>query len=56
MFIVPLSPWKGTKRRLESPKKLMPSLYPGAMNGAAIQLYPAGSTLALAEGIETALA
>lgn len=47
---------EGNKAPVESPKKLMPSLYPGAMNGAAIQLYPAGSTLALAEGIETALA
>ncbi|UZE96947.1 toprim domain-containing protein [Alkalimarinus alittae] len=46
----------GQKAPVEHAKKLMPSIYPGAMKGAAIKLYPAGSRLAIAEGIETALA
>jgi hypothetical protein len=46
----------GQKAPVSDPKKLMPPLFDGATKGAAIQLYPAGSTLAIAEGIETALA
>jgi putative DNA primase/helicase len=34
----------------------MPSAVPGATRGGAIRLYPASETLAIAEGIETALA
>jgi putative DNA primase/helicase len=41
-----------SKATVESPKKLMTS----GINGAAIHLCEAGETLALAEGIETALA
>ena len=47
---------EGGKATVSSPKKLMPSIEPGAMKGAAIRLYPAGPSLALTEGIETALA
>lgn len=46
----------GRKAPVNEAKLLMPSLVPGAMNGAAIRLYKAGYTLAIAEGIETALA
>lgn len=48
----------GHKAPISSPKKLMPSLYPGAMTGAVVPLYPSLAkiaTLALAEGTETAL-
>ncbi len=46
------------KAPVPSPKKLSKPIYPGATTGAAIRLYPANSAtpLALAEGIETALA
>jgi putative DNA primase/helicase len=47
---------EGYKANVPSVKKLMPSACPGATLGGAIRLYPAGETLALAEGIETALA
>ena len=46
----------GTKARVESPKRML-STFPGALAGAAIQLYePSGGELAIAEGLETALA
>jgi hypothetical protein len=45
------------KAGVDSPKKMMKAPYPGASKGAAIRLMEAtGETLALAEGIETALA
>ena len=46
------------KAPVPSPKKLSKPIYAGATTGAAIRLYPANSSspLALAEGIETALA
>jgi putative DNA primase/helicase len=37
-------------------KKLMPTAIPGATRGGAIRLYPPSETLAVTEGIETALA
>ena len=44
------------KADVKKPKKLMPPLWPRASLGAAIKLYqPTDGTLALAEGIETAL-
>jgi putative DNA primase/helicase len=46
----------GRKANVSTPKKLMPSIVPGATRGGAIRLYPASETLTLAEGIETALA
>jgi putative DNA primase/helicase len=46
----------GRKAEVPIVKKLMPSILPGATRGGAIRLYPAGETLAIAEGIETALA
>jgi putative DNA primase/helicase len=46
----------GHKADVPTAKKLMPSVIPGATRGGAIRLYPAGETLAVTEGIETALA
>ncbi|MBL3529144.1 MAG: toprim domain-containing protein [gamma proteobacterium endosymbiont of Lamellibrachia anaximandri] len=46
----------GYKAPVESAKKIMGVPYPLTCSGAAIRLYPAGKTLAIAEGIETALA
>lgn len=43
----------GRKAPVESPKKMMVPL--GPVVGGAIQLYPAGATLGITEGIETAL-
>jgi putative DNA primase/helicase len=44
----------GHKAALPTIKKLMPAVLPGATRGGAIRLYPAGETLAVTEGIETA--
>lgn len=44
------------KAPVDQPKKLTEAIHEGATNGAAIRLAEAGRTLALAEGIETALA
>jgi len=46
----------GRKADVPSPKKLMPPALHGASAGGAIRLYPARETLAISEGIETALA
>lgn len=46
----------GQKANVPTPKKLMPGIHEGAMKGAAIRLFEARETLAVAEGIETALA
>jgi putative DNA primase/helicase len=46
----------GRKADVPTPKKLMPAVVPGATRGGAIRLYSASETLAVAEGIETALA
>ena len=46
----------GRKADVPSPKKLMSPAIPGATRGGAIRLYPAGETLAVTEGIESALA
>lgn len=46
----------GDKAPVASPKKLMSAIMPGITNGSAIRLYPATDLLAVAEGIETALA
>ena len=54
----------GAKAEVESPRKLMPPVYPGSMNGSAIRLAPPnhvhgceedGMMLGVAEGVETAL-
>lgn len=46
----------GHKAPVESPKKLCPHASNRPLQGAAIRLFPATDTLAVAEGIETALA
>jgi putative DNA primase/helicase len=46
---------EGRKADVPIVKKLMPSIVPGATRGGAIRLYPAGETLAVTEGVETAL-
>jgi putative DNA primase/helicase len=46
----------GRKADVPTPKKLMPAVLPGATSGGAIRLYPANETLAITEGIETAMA
>jgi putative DNA primase/helicase len=46
----------GHKADVATVKKLMSPAIPGATRGGAIRLYPADDTLAVAEGIETALA
>jgi len=52
-----LSPDGRGKAQVPSPKKLTKAVFEGATKGAAIRLYPLeGEALALAEGIETALA
>jgi putative DNA primase/helicase len=47
---------EGRKANVLSPKKLMSPAIPGATRGGAIRLYPAGETLTVTEGVETALA
>ena len=44
------------KAPVTAPRKLCPPVRPGALRGAAVRLYPAAARLALAEGLETALA
>lgn len=44
------------KAAVDSPKKLFPPAYKGALRGSAIRLYEVDYVLAIAEGIETALA
>jgi putative DNA primase/helicase len=46
----------GRKAAVPHQKKLMPCAQDGASAGGAIRLYPAGETLCVTEGIETALA
>ena len=46
----------GEKAPVPCPRKLMPPVEDGQTTGAAIRLYPAAHRIALAEGIETALA
>ena len=46
----------GQKAPVVSPKKSLPPIFPGAMNGAAVRLFPAKHSLCITEGIETALA
>jgi hypothetical protein len=46
----------GHKADVPTPKKMMSPAVPGATNGGAIRLYAPDETLAVTEGIETALA
>ncbi len=46
----------GTKAAVPQTKKLSRVIYPGALTGSAIRLFEAGPTLAVCEGVETALA
>jgi Toprim domain len=46
----------GVKAHVPSPKKVMQPATPGGLRGAAIHLFAPETTLALTEGIETALA
>lgn len=46
----------GQKAPVSAPKKSLPAVFEGAMNGAAVRLYPAKHSLCITEGIETALA
>jgi putative DNA primase/helicase len=46
----------GDKASVNAPKKLYKAVYEGAVTGSAIRLYLATERLAVAEGIETALA
>jgi putative DNA primase/helicase len=46
----------GHKAAVPAPKKMMAPTVPGATNGGAIRLYAPDETLAVTEGIETALA
>jgi putative DNA primase/helicase len=46
----------GHKAAVSTPKKMMSPAVPGATNGGAIRLYTPDETLAVTEGIETALA
>lgn len=46
----------GQKATVESPKKLMKSPFPGATKGCAMRLCSIETVVALAEGLETALA
>jgi putative DNA primase/helicase len=46
----------GHKAAVPTPKKMMSPAVPGATNGRAIRLYAPDETLAVTEGIETALA
>lgn len=46
----------GHKAPVSAPKKSLPAVFKGAMNGAAVRLYPATNSLCITEGIETALA
>lgn len=47
---------QGYKANVPTPKKLLPPALPGTCAGASIQLYKPTTQLAIAEGIETALA
>lgn len=46
----------GSKAPVNAPKKIMPCEVPGSLKGASIQLEQANDLLAVAEGLETALA
>ena len=46
----------GRKANIEKPKQFMPGWKVGIMRGSSVKLYPPGETLAISEGVETALA